>query len=171
MGFDYHPILETLKGELMSAEHSTQSSETVERAAEQTVVDPTSEGRDRSAGNWQRGADDAINLSVHLGGAFACRSFALTGDSLIADWIALGCCLFAVVFASFFSNVSRSGPQWLAFVVHAGCILLSLFLFAPQAMLDGLGAYAGIVPTWMAALFGSAMGSLAATGIGDATGD
>lgn len=120
---------------------------------------------------WQRGADDAINIAVHLGGAFACRNFALGGGQGTAELIAIGCCIFSVVFSSFFSNVTRPAAQACAFVVHAMCILATLYLFAPQALFEGLGAFAGIVPGWMAALFGSAIGSLAATGIGDVTGD
>lgn len=145
-------------------------SQTTATASDAAAAD-TAAANEAVAGDWQRGADDAINLAVHLGGAFACRNFAMTGDHQISEYIAIGCCVFAVVFSSFFSNVSRTGAQWLAFVIHAGCILLSLFLFAPHAMIDGLGAYGGFVPSWMAALFGSAMGSLAATGIGDASGD
>lgn len=120
---------------------------------------------------WQRGADDAINIALHLGGAFACRNFALTGDAALADYIAIGCGLFAVVFSSFFSNVTRGGAQVLAFVVHGAFIFLALYLLAPHSILAGADPAMSLIPSWAAALFGSAMGVLAANGIGDVTND
>lgn len=146
----------------MADEGMTADPESVDVADSPAVVDE---------GGWMRGADDAIVIAIHLGGAFTCRNYALSGQAGTAEIIAVALCLFAIVFSSFFSNVSRLPAQITAFVVHVFCILGTLLLFAPQTIFEGLGAFAGLIPSWMAALFGSAMGSLAATGIGDVSGD
>ena len=140
--------------------------------ATEAISESTPDAPDRvTEGGWMRGADDAIVIAIHLGGAFTCRNYAMSGQPGTAEIIAIALCVFAIVFSSFFSNVSRFPAQIIAFIVHVLCILGTLALFAPQTIFEGLGAFAGLIPSWMAALFGSAMGSLAATGIGDVTGD